>query len=80
MQLLRLVDVGALVLNGEVLGQRLEELLAAETVEVFHHAVVVKDSELRGLEADRHEVVVFLIACVVGIEALLLGSHECGCC
>ena len=80
MQLLGLVDLGALVLNDEVHLQGSQELLRRQPVEVFHHTVVVEDGELRSLETHSHKVVVLLTTRMVGVLPLLLGSHQCGSC
>ena len=79
-QLLRTIFIGAFVLNIEVLGQCVEELAGCHTIQVAHHAVVVEYGELACREAHGHEVVVFLVAAVVGVLLCTLSSHKCGCC
>ena len=46
MELGGLIDFRTLILNDEILVQRLQELLRTETVQVFHHAVIIQDGEL----------------------------------
>ena len=74
-----LVDLFALGLDDEVLFELTEQLLGGETIEVFHHAVVVDDGELACGEAYGHEVVVLLVATMVGVLTCLLGSYEGRC-
>ena len=76
MQASGLVDLRTLVHDGEVLAQSVQELLRGEAVEVLHNTVVVEDGELRCLEGHCHEVVVLLVATMVGILLRLLSTHE----
>ena len=46
MQVLWLVDSLTLILDCEVLGNSLKELLRSETIEILNHAVVVEHCEL----------------------------------
>ena len=69
---------GAHVLDDEVLFKLFEEFGGREAVEVAHHAVVVDNFEVGGGEGHGEEVVVFLVALVVGIEAGFLVSDEGG--
>ena len=46
MELLRLVDLGALILNDEVDLQGGEELFRRHTIEILHHTVVIKNRQL----------------------------------
>lgn len=63
----------------EVLLKALEEFGGRETVEVAHHAVIVDYLEVRGRESHSEEVVVFLIATMVGILlCLLIANKSCG--
>ena len=71
-----MVDVLALRLDHEMLFEAVEELLVREAVQVLHHAVVVDNCQLVSREADRHEVVVLLVAPVVGILLSLFGTHK----
>ena len=75
MHLLGLVNLSTLVLHNEVFTQCFEEIFRCQTIQVFYHTVVVEDGELRSLEADSHEEVVFLIALVVGVLLLFLCAH-----
>ena len=75
MQRLRAVLVGALLLDDEVLAEAAEELLGGEPVEVLDHAVVVDDAELAGGERHGQEVAVLLLARMVGVLRLALGTH-----
>ena len=76
MELCRLVDIGAFVLNCEVLGQSSQELSSSLAVEVLNHAVVVKDGQLAGGEAYGHKIIVLLLAGGVGILACLLCTNQ----
>lgn len=78
-QTLRGIDGGAHVLNLEAELQFLKELGGREAVEVAHHAVVVDNLEMRGGERHGQEVVVLLVAGMVGIQACFLVAHKgCG--
>ena len=57
-----MVDLLALGFHGEILLQRLEELLGSHPVQVFHHAVVVDDAKLARRERNGQEIAVFLVA------------------
>ena len=70
------VDFSAHVLNLEVLAHFVEELLGGEAVEIANHAVVVDDLEVACGEGHGHEVVVFLVALVVGVVLCLFGANE----
>ena len=78
MQFLRTVACLAHGGYGEVLCQQGHELQAAVSVEVLHNAVVVEDGQLACREADSHEVVVLLVATVVGVLLCLLCTHQSG--
>jgi len=72
------VDFSAHVLHVEVLTHLVEELLRSEAVEVAHHAVVVDDLEVRSRESHSHEIVVFLVAAMVGVVLGLFCAYESG--
>ena len=74
-QLRRVVDLLALGFHGEILLQRLEELLGSHPVQVFHHAVVVDDAKLARRERNGQEIAVFLVAGMVGVALLTLLAH-----
>ncbi len=78
MQGLRSVDLGAFVFDDEVALYALKELGGREAVEVAHHSVVVYDFEVGSGECHSKEVVVFLVAPVVGILSGLFVAYECG--
>ncbi len=67
----------AFVFYVEMLFQFLQKLLLGETVQIFHHAVVVNHSELIVGEADRQKVVVFFVAAVVRILFSAFGTNQC---
>ena len=73
-----MVDLLALVDDYEVFFETLEELGRRQAVEVAHHAVVVDNLEVRGRECHGEEVVVFLVATVVGVLFCLLVAYERG--
>ena len=77
-QLLRLLDLRSGRLYREVLLQPGQELIGCESVKILHNPVIVDNGELVVGEADRHEVVVFLIAPVVRVVFHFLGAHQCG--
>ena len=64
------------VLHVEVLTHLVEELLRSEAVEVAHHAVVVDDLEVRSRESHSREIVVFLVAAMVGVVLGLFCAYE----
>ena len=78
MQAGRMIDVRTLRLDHEMLVEAAEELLVREAVQVLHHAIVIDNRQLVGREANRHKVVVLLVAPVVGILLSLFGTHKSG--
>ena len=76
MQALRLVNLRTFVFHPEIHLQGSEKFFRAQSIKVFHYPVVVKNSELTGLEAYCHEIVVLFCTVVVGVLLLFLGSHE----
>ena len=80
MQRRRRVDLLALALHHERLLQFGQQLLLRQAVQILHHAVVVDDLELRCGEGHSQEVAVLLLARVVRIFSLALGTHAgCSC-
>ena len=73
-----MIDVRTLRLDHEMLVEAAEELLVREAVQVLHHAVVIDNRQLVGRETDRHEVIIFLVAPVVGILLCLFSPHKGG--
>ena len=78
MQPRRLVNLRTLLFHNEIFVQCFQKLLGCQAVEIFHHAVIINDGQLVGREADGHEVIVLLVAPMMGILLGLLGTHQGG--
>ncbi len=80
MERLGTIFVSALFFDYEVFGHTVEELRGGETVEIFHHTVVVDDVKMRSGESHGKEIVIFLFAGMRGIGLGFLMPHQCCCC
>ena len=65
-------------LYDEVFCQLGKKFFFAQAVQVFHHAVVIYDMQLRGGKAYGKEIVIFLVSFVMGILAGFLCSDQSG--
>ena len=65
-------------LYDEVFCQLGKKFFFAQAVQVFHHAVVIYDMQLRGGKAYGKEIVIFLVSSVMGILAGFLCSDQSG--
>lgn len=65
-------------LYDEVFCQLGKKFFFAQAVQVFHHAIVIYDMQLRGGKAYGKEIVIFLVSSVMGILAGFLCSDQSG--
>ena len=64
-------------LHVEILAESLDELLWRKTIEILDHAVVIDNLQLAFREADRHEIIILFLACMVRITFSLFSTDTC---
>ena len=76
MQRIGMIDIRTHVLNLEILRDACQEFFRCKTVQIADHAIVIDNLEMGGRECDSHEIVIFLVAAMIGIVLCLLIAYE----
>ena len=62
--------------NDKIIGESVKELTGSETIQIFYHAVVIKNGKLVGWKANRHKIIVFFFTVMVRIVLGFLCAYK----
>ena len=77
MKALRLIDFRSFFLDDKVLSDSCQEFFGSQTVQVFHHTIIIDDSQLIGRETNSHEIIIFFVTLMIWILLRLFRSYQC---